>query len=212
MALNETQRKNLSKLDVMDGTGIFTNNTKVDSVNQPTIIISLGGLGGKTLNKLKSQIRRRVNQESNSIRLLAIDSSEKDMEQLMSYGNLTKDEVLSLYDTTIPAMAAKKETIPAFIKEWLNEDMQINLKGEVCGGVRQYGRFILSVPAVYNKIRNKVREVILEAKEAAPLGRINIIFNIIIGIKGLTVALNNFIQVSTQNIRIIPSIFLCVVK
>lgn len=184
MALNETQRQNLNKLDVMEGTGIFTNNTKVDSVDQPTVIISLGGLGGKTLNKLKSQIKRRVNKENNSIRVLAIDSAESDMEQLIGYGNLTKDEVLSLYDPTIPAMAAKKETIPAFIQEWLNEDMQISLKGQGCGGVRQYGRFILAVPAVYNKVRNKVKEVILEAKEAAPLGRINVIF--VAGISGGT--------------------------
>ena len=184
MALNETQRQNLSKLDVMDGTGIFTNNTKVDSVDQPTVIISLGGLGGKTLNKLKNQIKRRVNKENNSIRLLAIDSAESDMEQLLSYGNLTKDEILSLYDPTIPAMAAKKETIPSFIHNWLNEDFIPSITGQGCGGVRQNGRFILAVPAVYNKVRNRVKEVILSAKDAAPLGRINVIF--IAGISGGT--------------------------
>ncbi len=184
MALNETQKQNLKRLDVMEGTGIFTNNTKVDSVDQPTVIISLGGLGGKTLNKLKNQIKRRVNKDGNSIRLLAIDSAESDMEQLMSYGNLTKDEVLSLYDPTIPAMAAKKETIPTFIQEWLNDDFTPTITGQGCGGIRQNGRFILSVPAVYNKVRNKVKEVILSAKEAAPLGRINVIF--VAGISGGT--------------------------
>ena len=184
MRLNEFQRQNLNKLDVIEGTGIFTNNIRVDSVDQPTVIISLGGLGGKTLNKLKSQVKRRVNIENNSIRMLAIDSDESDMEQLIGYGNLTKDEVLSLYDPTIPAMAAKKETIPAFIHKWLNEDFTPSITGQGCGGVRQNGRFMLAVPAVYNKVRNKVKEVILEAKEAAPLGRINVIF--IAGISGGT--------------------------
>ena len=107
MALTETQRKNLSKLDVMEGTGIFTNNTKVNSVDQPTVIISLGGLGGKTLNLLKQQINRRVNKENNSIKLLAIDSSDADIKKLIDYGNLTKDETLSLYESSIPAMTLR---------------------------------------------------------------------------------------------------------
>jgi len=184
MALNETQRQNLSKLDVMEGTGIFTNNTKVDSVDQPTIIISLGGLGGKTLNALKAQIRRRVNKENNSIRLLAIDSSEADITKLIDYGNLTKDETLSLYEPSIPSMAANRVSIPGFIKEWLNEDFTPSLTGEGCGGVRQSGRFILSVPAVYQKVRNRIKEVIMSAREAAPNGRTNIIF--VAGISGGT--------------------------
>ncbi len=184
MALNETQRQNLSKLDLMEGTGIFTNNTKVDSVDQPTIIISLGGLGGKTLNKLKNQIKRRVNAENNFIRLLAIDSSEDDIKQLMSYGNLTKDEVLSLYDPTIPTMAAKKETIPEYILKWLNENHIPTITGKGCGAVRQNGRFILSVPSVYNKVRSRIYDVIVSAKEAAPEGRIHVIF--VAGISGGT--------------------------
>ena len=144
MALTETQRKNLSKLDVMEGTGIFTNNTKVNSVDQPTVIISLGGLGGKTLNLLKQQINRRVNKENNSIKLLAIDSSDADIKKLIDYGNLTKDETLSLYESSIPAMTASPEAIPAYIRKWLRSDHMPVLNGEGCGGVRQNGRFCVS--------------------------------------------------------------------
>ncbi len=184
MALNETQRQNLSKLDVMDGTGIFSKNTKVDSVDQPTVIISLGGLGGKTLDQLKNQINRRVNKTNNAIRLLAIDSADADLERLIQYGNLTKNEVLSLYDSTISAMGKNRAVIPEFIQEWLNENHYPDLSGEGCGGVRQNGRFILSVPSVYNKVRNRLKNVILDAKTAAPNGRINVIF--IAGISGGT--------------------------
>lgn len=184
MALNEAQKRNLGKLDLMDGSGIFTNNTKVNSVDQPTVIISLGGLGGKTLSALKNQIKRRVNKEGNSIRLLAIDSADSDLTKLIEYGDLTKDETLSLYEPTIPAMAANRDAIPAYIKSWLNPMHTPSLTGEGCGGVRQNGRFVLSVPAVYNKVRKRLFEVILSAKEAAPLGRINIIF--IAGVSGGT--------------------------
>lgn len=184
MALNETQKRNLSKLDLMEGSGIFTNNTKVNSVDQPTVIISLGGLGGKTLNALKKQIKSRVNQENNSIRLLAIDSADSDLVKLLDYGYLTKEETLSLYDPAIPAMAANRDAIPGYIKQWLNPGHTPSLTGEGCGGVRQNGRFILSVPAVYNKVRKRIFEVILSAKEAAPLGTINIIF--VAGVSGGT--------------------------
>ena len=125
MALTETQRKNLSKLDVMEGTGVFSNNTKVDSVDQPTVIISLGGLGGKTLDELKKQIMRRVNKENNSIRLLAIDSADADLAKLVDYGALTREETMSLYDPAIPAMATNRVNIPDHIKKWLNEESYV---------------------------------------------------------------------------------------
>jgi len=184
MALTETQRKNLSKLDVMEGTGVFSNNTKVDSVDQPTVIISLGGLGGKTLDELKKQIMRRVNKENNSIRLLAIDSADADLAKLVDYGALTREETMSLYDPAIPAMATNRVNIPDHIKKWLNEEFVPSIKGEGCGGVRQNGRFVLSVPSVYNKVRSKIKEKIEEARNAAPAGRLNIIF--IAGISGGT--------------------------
>ena len=181
MALNETQKRNLDKLDLMGGTGIFTKNTKVDSVDLPTIIISLGGLGGKTLNALKGQIDRRVNSENNSIKLLAIDSSEADIKNLTDFGNLSKDETLSLYDNTI---ANYTKNIPPFIKEWLSEDFVPSVTGEGCGGCRQNGRYILSVENVYSKVRDRIKKTILSAREVAPNGKPNIIF--IAGISGGT--------------------------
>lgn len=181
MALNESQRKNLSKLDVMEGTGIFSNNTKVNSVDQPTIIISLGGLGAKTLNQLKGAIKRRVNKENNRIRLLAIDSSIADLDDVTDekgVGNLTKDEVLSLYDPAVQTMG-----VPPFIREWLHPKHTPILRGEGCGAIRQNGRYLLAVPAVYQKVRAKLQNVINSARVGC-IGRVNIIF--VAGISGGT--------------------------
>ncbi len=184
MALNETQKHNLSKLYIIDGTGVFTDNKKVDSIDQPTIIVGLGGLGCKTLNALKQQIKRNVSKENNFIRLLAIDSDETSIEQLLSYGNLEKYETLSLYDPTIHTMFTKKATIPEYILKWLNEDFtprQFEYRGI---GVRQIGRLVLSIPAVYSKVRNKIKETILEYVNVSRCGNINIIF--VTGISGAT--------------------------
>ena len=183
MSLNEIQINNLSKLDVAEGGGIFRDSIKVAADDQATVIIGLGGLGCKTLDKLKGQIKSRVNKENNSIRLLAIDSADSDLEQLASHGNLTKDEVLSLYDPEIPAMMAAKP-IPDFMRSWLNADFIPTVSGYGCNAIRQTGRFILSVPAVYNKVRNRVKELILEAWDTALMREINIIF--IAGVSGGT--------------------------
>lgn len=180
MALNESQRKNLSALDLMEGSGIFSRNKRVNSVDQPIVIISLGGLGGLTLNQLKREIKQRVNPQ-NSIRLLAIDSADQDLNLLKE---LDDTEKFSLYDPTIPAAFATPAAIPTYIKTWLNPQHLPQLTGSGCGGVRQNGRCILSAPAVYTRLRAILIKTINSARAAAQNGRVNIIF--IAGISGGT--------------------------
>lgn len=182
MALSESQKANLRDLDLMEGTGIFANNTRVKSVDCPVVVIGLGGLGSRTVNELKRQIKKRVDKEENSIRLLAIDSANSDLDDLK---NLSKDEKISLYDAAIPSMIATQAAIPEYIKQWLNPDCSLTgIGGEGCGQIRQRGRFVLSVPPVYKKLRQRITNVILSAKDAAPMGKIAVFF--IAGISGGT--------------------------
>lgn len=182
MALTEMQRRNLSNLDLEVGTGIFTNNTRIDSTKQPTVIIGLGGLGCRTVNELKRQVMHRINIEHNTIRFLAIDSDESELRQ---YDALSPgEETVSLYDHTIVALAAAPTAIPLHIKEWMNSNLQPNLNGTGCGGVRQNGRISLAAAPVYDRVRRKLRDVIWSAKNAAFDVRVNIIF--IAGISGGT--------------------------
>ena len=163
--LTEMQQKNLANLDLEYGSGIFKDNTRVNSVNQPTVIISLGGLGGKTLNSLKRQIMRRVKPEGNAIRLLAIDSADNDLAQ---YDALVQnEETVSIYETSIGQLAKNPAAIPQFIKEWKHEKFTPNLNGTGCGGVRQNGRFSRAAQASYNKIRSKIHAVINSARAVA---------------------------------------------
>ncbi|MBQ9986069.1 MAG: hypothetical protein IJP38_07150 [Oscillospiraceae bacterium] len=179
--LTEMQQKNLANLDLEYGSGIFKDNTRVNSVNQPTVIISLGGLGGKTLNSLKRQIMRRVKPEGNAIRLLAIDSADNDLAQ---YDALVQnEETVSIYETSIGQLAKNPAAIPQFIKEWKHEKFTPNLNGTGCGGVRQNGRFSLAAQASYNKIRSKIHAVINSARAVAA-GNVNVIF--VAGISGGT--------------------------
>lgn len=180
--LTEMQQKNLANLDLEYGSGIFKENTRVKSVNQPTVIISLGGLGGKTLNSLKRQILRRVKPEGNSIRLLAIDSADGDLAQ---YDALVQnEETVSIYENSIGQLAKNPAAIPQFIKDWKHEKFTPNLNGTGCGGVRQNGRFSLAAQASYNKIRAKIHAVINSARAAASDNRVNVIF--VAGISGGT--------------------------
>lgn len=179
MALNEAQKKNLEQLDIINGSGILKDNRRVSSVNSPTVIISLGGLGGKTLNKLKDQMIRRINPEGNCVRLLAIDSSEKDIRELKNNGNIQDDEAFCLYK---PEVA--NGGIPYHVEQWINKEHTPHITGAGCGGKRQNGRYVLSVNSVYNNVRAKIASVISAAKATAPTQQVNIIF--IAGISGGT--------------------------
>ncbi|MBQ9986078.1 MAG: hypothetical protein IJP38_07195 [Oscillospiraceae bacterium] len=182
MALNETQRINLLNLDLEFGTGIFPNNTRVHSIDQPTVIIGLGGLGCSTVNQLKRQIMKRVNRDYNTIRFLAIDSDERDLRQhdALSPG----EETVCLFDLSIPALAAAPWAVPPHIKAWMNTEYRPQLNGQGCGAIRQNGRFSLAVPAVYDRVRSKLRDVICSARDVAPGGGVNVI--LIAGISGGT--------------------------
>ncbi len=180
--LTEMQQKNLANLDLEYGSGIFKDNTRVNSVNHPTVIISLGGLGGKTLNSLKRQIMRRVKPEGNAIRLLAIDSDEASLRQ---YDALVQnEETVSIFESAIARMAVVPEAIPDFIKNWKHKMFTPRLAGEGCGGIRQNGRFSLAAQASYDKIRAKIISCIKSAQAAATGSNVNVIF--IAGISGGT--------------------------
>lgn len=180
MPLNNSQQEKLSALDLSEGSGIFSKNKRINSVNNPIIVISLGGLGGKTLNQLKREIKHRVNPQ-NSIRLLAIDSADQDLVALKHLGDTEK---FPLYDPTIPAVFSSTAAVPPYIKSWLNPQHLPALTGAGCGGTRQNGRCILSAPAVYSKLRAIIANTINAARTAAPGGRINVVF--IAGVSGGT--------------------------
>ena len=89
----------------------------------PTIVVSLGGLGGQTLNVLKGKFIRQIG-GSDHIYFRMIDTCQTEIDNLKkvksdgtvnSMGNLEKEEAISLYDPAISHILMPGN-IPPYIK------------------------------------------------------------------------------------------------
>ena len=155
--MNGIQQKNLMKLDITEGTGVFSSNSTIDCVENTTLIIGLGGLGGKTANRLKEKMLKSFSIEKNHIAFLAVDSCAEDLESLE---NLCTKEKLFAFDESVSELLKNENGALDFAKKWKNPDLFPQLTGNGCLGVRQNGRILLAVPAVYEKVRKKLKELL----------------------------------------------------
>ena len=72
MPLSEEQRQKLKELELKRG-GVAFAREKTSVTPVPTVIISLGGLGAKTLNMLKGKFSRQIG-SSNHVYFRMIDT------------------------------------------------------------------------------------------------------------------------------------------
>lgn len=181
--MNSIQKQNLMKLDTTEGTGVFSTNPTVNCVENPTLIIGLGGLGGKTVNLLKGRMMKGFNLEKSRIGFLAIDSCTEDLEKLQF---LDESEKLFTFDTSRTELHASEMNELEFAKRWENPELLSKFTGNGCLGIRQNGRILLAFPNVYEKVRKKLRNWFSEfgAGDFTPRNRLNITF--VTGISGGT--------------------------
>ncbi len=170
MALSPTKKEKLKELELERG-GVAFVSDRSSVTPTPTVIVSLGGLGAKTLNALKGKFIRQIG-ESDHIYFRMIDTDEKEFNTLLRVkrdgtlnlaGNLEQEEGISLYDPAI-ANLLMPGTIPPNIKNWLNSELQgRRLENNGAQQVRQIGRAMLTNDVSYNNVKNKLRTVILDA-------------------------------------------------
>lgn len=190
MALSASQKEKLKALEVERGGVAFASKRSQVKPN-PTIVISLGGLGGKTLNILKGKFAKEIG-TSDHVYFRMIDTCENDMSSLCTtnadgtpnnntVANVDRVETIALYNTTMTKILF--DPIPAEITRWLNPQ----LKGTVIDNTgaqqtRQIGRVMLT--AAYNSVRTKLEAVILDA--IGKRGGDNVDVIILAGISGGT--------------------------
>ncbi len=181
--MNILQEKNLLKLDITEGTGIFSEVPVLECVEHPTLLLGIGGLGCRTVNGLKEKMKRRFNLADGHLRFLAIDSSVSDLKTMDS---LDEDEKLLVFDEAVLELKADEELYPEYVKKWKTPGYLPRLEGDGCLGVRQNGRILLSIPEVYEKVREKLKDKLANIGEGnfSPQSRLNIIF--VTGISGGT--------------------------
>lgn len=118
MPLSEEQRQKLKELELKRG-GVAFAREKTSVTPVPTVIISLGGLGAKTLNMLKGKFSRQIG-SSNHVYFRMIDTDNQEFAQVRKLredgspnpnGELETEETISLYDPAIAGILGMA-TIP----------------------------------------------------------------------------------------------------
>lgn len=194
MALSPAQKEKLKDLELERG-GVAFVSEKSSVTPNPTIVISLGGLGGKTLNALKGKFIREIG-ESDHVWFRMIDTSAKDMDDqckvksdgsvnLSSNAHLEQNEAISLYVSSIAHILAESQ-IPFNIKKWINSELIGTLIDNTgAQQIRQIGRAMLTNGVVYPSVKTKLNTVVLDAISKIPQGG-NVDVIILAGISGGT--------------------------
>lgn len=147
------------------------------NVNRQTWFISLGGLGGATINQLKKKVTRSFGDTKN-IHFLAIDTdsnrdlkgiTKSDDEDVVGNGYLEKNETFPIYEQNpkVGALLDKgADSAPAYMREWLNPRFparKIDNKG--AGQTRQIGRVMLLQEKVRAGLAEKLSSIIHDINE-----------------------------------------------
>lgn len=190
MNVSDKWKRQMRKVSMREG-GIFRNPgagiTKI-----PTVVISLGGLGGKTLNMLKRKMQDAYG-ESDRIWYLAVDTMEEETEELYNPdkgGNLKQNETIVLFDKSTKFILTAPGGCPSYIEAWKKKGaLKQELDNKGAKHTRQIGRIMLTAGNSYARLRGRLRNILNEAKNKAgdllgPASEINII--IMAGISGGT--------------------------
>lgn len=130
--------------------------------NTITICIGIGGTGIDALKKTKSLIYEKIRPDNferlsteapcyKSIRFLAIDSDDSEVTSTESDTDISED-FFSIRNINMP--------IAPKTVEWLNPEIEFVPANRGAGGIRQVGRYLLSIRAMelYNKFSDMVHE------------------------------------------------------
>ncbi len=167
----------VKKLSRKRGGSIVDLVSKSKVVSTPTLVVSLGGLGGDTLNEVKKKFIRRVEPQipgQEKVLFVEVDTdsnwlsrNEEKLSSDSAQGVMTQSEQVNIVFDTSPAgmgilnTAIHQEGIPQH--EWVDKKLNPTLKIDSTGAhaIRQMGRLGLSVKGnydhVYGMVENKLR-------------------------------------------------------
>lgn len=179
MALSPAQKEKLKELELERG-GVAFVSEKSTVTPTPTIIISLGGLGAKTINTLKGKFVREIG-TSDHVYFRILDTDQKACDALCKIkgdgtpndapnAHMEQAECIQLYTPAI-ADILKEANIPPNIKKWINKSLiGTSLDNTGAQQIRQIGRAMLTNDTVYQNVQAKLNGVILDAINKRTLG------------------------------------------
>lgn len=159
-------REHIQQLDVSLGGGIVSEKIRVDTIDNPILIIGLGGTGIDALLRLKYQINRRFKlpedpvskkkfDKPDNVEFLAFETNEQDRNK--KYKGIGLDpinEFVLLSNAEIGGLLQNRSILEPYITEWLSPELSITDGMNGAAGVRQAGRLLL-----FTKINQVVQSI-----------------------------------------------------
>ncbi|WPP41664.1 tubulin-like doman-containing protein [Paenibacillus hunanensis] len=159
-------REHIQQLDVSLGGGIVSEKIRVDTIDNPILIIGLGGTGIDALLRLKYQINRRFRlpedpvtkkkqEKPSNVEFLAFETNEQDRnKKYKGIGLDPHNEFVLLSNPEIGGLLQNRSLLEPYITEWLSPEMSITDGMNGAAGVRQAGRLLL-----FTKINQVVQSI-----------------------------------------------------
>lgn len=154
--------------------GLVSELDRVAMVDEPTLIIGLGGTGADALLNTKYVLHRKLKYphgkgKPGRLAYLAIDTDASDLEtKRVGDTRLSPGETCDITEPDLKAFMANHSLIPkAYMRDWLSNGIPPLATAFGASGIRQYGRFMLISKAelVAAKITEAVNSIWSEGKE-----------------------------------------------
>ncbi|RXZ80493.1 hypothetical protein EBB07_18240 [Paenibacillaceae bacterium] len=159
-------REHIQQLDVSLGGGIVSEKIRVDTIDNPILIIGLGGTGIDALLRLKYQINRRFKlpedpvskrkrDKPENVEFLAFETNEQDRNK--KYKGIGLDpinEFVLLSNAEVGGLLQNRSILEPYITDWLSPELSITDGMNGAAGVRQAGRLLL-----FTKINQVVQSI-----------------------------------------------------
>ncbi|MCL1843286.1 MAG: tubulin-like doman-containing protein [Defluviitaleaceae bacterium] len=169
--MKQTTFENIKQMDISLGGGILGEQSRIDTINHPILVVGLGGTGTDALLRLKHQVSRRFKLPDNpitkqkkpkpdNIEYLALETNEHDKKRYKGISLDPYTEMVCLSNAGIGAILNNRSTLPDYISKWLNPELTITDGTKGASGNRQAGRLLLfekintAIDAIDNKIRS----------------------------------------------------------
>ncbi|MBY9077452.1 hypothetical protein KIH86_11110 [Paenibacillus sp. HN-1] len=164
-------REHIQQLDVSLGGGIVSDKIRVDTIDNPMLIIGLGGTGIDALLRLKYQINRRFKlpedpiskkkrDKPDNVEFLAFETNEQDRgKRYKGIGLDPQNEFVLLANAEIGGLLQNRSILDPYITEWLSPELSITDGMNGAAGVRQAGRLLLftKINQVVGAIDKKIK-------------------------------------------------------
>lgn len=159
-------REHIQQLDVSLGGGIVSDKIRVDTIDNPILIIGLGGTGIDALLRLKYQINRRFRlpedplskkkrDKPDNVEFLAFETNEQDRtKRYKGIGLDPINEFVLLSNPEIGGLLQNRSILEPYITDWLSPELSITDGMNGAAGVRQAGRLLL-----FTKINQVVQAI-----------------------------------------------------